>query len=149
MFPPLVKVCSLLNAENAKYIVVGGFACILHGVVRSTEDVDILVEESPDNLQRVINALAKLQDGAAAELTPKDFEASLVIKIADEIEVDVSTRAWKVSYNEAFSDKLTTVVDGVEIPYLGIKTLLESKSTYREKDQADSVYLRRIRDQQK
>src|SRR5688500_10308104 len=113
MYPPLVKVCSLLNAEHAKYIVVGGFACILHGVVRSTEDVEILVEESQENLQCVINALAKLHDGAASELTPKDFEANLVIKIADEIEVDVSTRAWKVSYNEAISDKLTTVVDGV------------------------------------
>lgn len=45
MYPPLVKVCSLLNAEEAEYIVVGGFACILHGVVRSTEDVDILMEE--------------------------------------------------------------------------------------------------------
>lgn len=148
MYPPLVKVCSLLNAEKSKYIVVGGFACILHGVVRSTEDVDILVEDSTENLQRVINALAKLQDGAAAELTPADFENNLVIKVADEIEVDVSTRAWKVSYADAVGDRLTTVIDGIEIPYLGIKSLLESKSTYREKDHADSVYLRRLRELQ-
>lgn len=146
MYPPLIKVCSLLNTANAKYIVIGGFACILHGVVRSTEDVDILVEDSPENLQRVIDALARLHDGAAAELTPADFENNLVIKVADEIEVDVSTRAWKVGYADAVGDMLTTTIDDVEIPYLGIKSLLESKSTYREKDQADSVYLRRIRE---
>lgn len=94
----------------------------------------------------MIDALAQLEDRAAAELTPRDFADNLVIKIADEIEVDVSTRAWKVSYTDAVGDTLTTTIDGVEIPYLGINSLLESKSTYREKDQADSVYLRRIRD---
>jgi len=101
MFPPLLKVCALLNGSNARYVVIGGFACILHGLVRSTEDVDILVESSVDNLQRVIDALAKLEDGAARELSPSDFEQNLVIKVADEVEVDVSTRAWKVSYEDA------------------------------------------------
>ena len=146
MYPPLLKVCSLLNKAEAKYLVIGGFACILHGLVRTTEDVDILVEASPANLQRVIDGLAQLHDGAAAELTPADFEANLVIKVADEIEVDVSTRAWKVNYEEAISSKATAVVEGIEIPYLGIDALLESKSTYREKDHADVLQLRRIRD---
>lgn len=149
MYPPLLKVCSLLNKAEARYLVIGGFACILHGMVRSTEDVDILVEGSPDNLQRVIDGLAKLQDGAAAELTPADFEQNLVIKIADEVEVDVSTRAWKVAYEEASADKVTVEIEGIEIPYLGINALLASKSTYRERDQVDSVYLRRIRDMKK
>ena len=144
--PPLLKVCALLNASGAKYIVVGGFACILHGLVRSTEDVDILVEPSSDNLQRVIDALAKLQDGAARELSPSDFEQNLVIKVADEVEVDVSTRAWKVSYEDAREDIVVTTIDGVQIPYLGMKSLLESKSTYREKDQLDAASLRRLRD---
>jgi hypothetical protein len=146
MFPPLLKVCALLNASGAKYIVIGGFACILHGLVRSTEDVDVLVEPSSDNLQRVIDALAKLQDGAARELSPSDFEQNLVIKVADEVEVDVSTRAWKVSYEDARDDIVVTTIEGVQIPYLGIKSLLESKSTCREKDQLDAISLRRLRD---
>jgi hypothetical protein len=146
MFPPLLKVCALLNAAQATYIVIGGFACILHGLVRSTEDVDILVEASPDNLQRVIDALAMLQDGAARELSPADFEQNLVIKIADEVEVDVSTRAWKVRYEDARDDIVVTTIDGVQIPFLGIKSLLESKSTFREKDQLDAMSLRRLRD---
>jgi hypothetical protein len=145
MFPPLLKVCALLNAAQANYVVIGGFACILHGLVRSTEDVDILVEASPDNLQRVIDALAKLQDGAARELSPADFEQNLVIKVADEVEVDVSTRAWKVSYEDARGDIVVTTIEGVQIPYLGIKSLLDSKSTFREKDRLDAMSLRRLR----
>lgn len=41
---PLLRVCALLNAQKAKYLVIGGRACILHGAVRTTQDVDILIE---------------------------------------------------------------------------------------------------------
>jgi len=43
---PLLKVCSLLNRHEVHYLVVGGHALILHGLVRTTEDVDILVGEN-------------------------------------------------------------------------------------------------------
>jgi hypothetical protein len=43
---PLVRVCQLLNDAGANYLVCGAQACILHGLVRTTEDVDILVETS-------------------------------------------------------------------------------------------------------
>ena len=67
-FNPLLRVCQLLNDAGAQYLVVGGYACILHGLVRTTKDVDILVEESEPNLQRVIDGLSRMEDGAAAEL---------------------------------------------------------------------------------
>ena len=60
----LLRVCALLNQHGAKYLIAGGYACILHGMVRTTEDVDILIDESPDNYQRVIDALSELEDHA-------------------------------------------------------------------------------------
>ena len=51
-----------------KYFIVGGHACILHGHIRTTENVDVLVEDSLENFQRTIDALSKLEDHAAAEL---------------------------------------------------------------------------------
>ena len=97
VLPPLLLVCSLLNETGAKYLVIGGHACILHGLVRTTEDVDIVIEESEGNCELVLAALSRMADGAAAELTPRDLLENVVVKIADEVEVDVSTRAWKVS----------------------------------------------------
>src|SRR6266550_2321054 len=94
---PLLRVCSLLNDHGAKYLIVGARACWLHGYVRATMDVDILIPEDLENHMRVIAALSELEDHAAAELTPQDLVENLVVKIADEVEVDVSTRAWKVS----------------------------------------------------
>ena len=66
---PLLRVCSLLNKHGAQYLVVGARACWLHGYVRATMDVDILIPEDLENHARVIAALSELEDHAAAELT--------------------------------------------------------------------------------
>jgi len=141
---PLARVCALLNAEQARYVVVGAQACILHGLVRTTEDVDLLVAEDDDNLARVIRALANMEDHAAAELTVADLRDNVVVKVADEVEVDISRRAWSVDFDEAAGSAVTTEIDGIRIPYASLPVLIRSKETYRERDQADLVHLRRL-----
>ncbi len=133
----LLKVCRLLNEKQVRYLVVGGFAVALHQVNRFTKDVDVLVEPSEDNLRRVIEALSGLEDGAARELSPKDFIENKVVKIHDEVEVDVSILAWVVTYLEAAPNALAVTMDGVCIPYLGLKDLIRSKQTYRDQDRLD------------
>jgi hypothetical protein len=113
---PLLRVCSLLNNHGAKYLVVGARACWLHGYVRATMDVDILIPEDLKNRTHVIAALSELEDHAAAELTPRDLVENVVVKIADEVEVDVSTRASTVSYADAIGTSLKATIEGVEVP---------------------------------
>lgn len=141
---PLLRVCSLLNAHSAKYLVIGGHACILHGLVRTTEDVDILVEDSEENLKKVIAALSEMEDGAAKELTPRDLLENVVVKIADEVEVDVSRSAWRTSFNNAIDSALHVAIDRVDVPYVDLKTLIATKETPRERDRADIVGLKRL-----
>jgi hypothetical protein len=141
---PLLRVCSLLNKHNARYLIIGARACWLHGYIRATMDVDILIPEDLENHARIIAALAELEDHAAAELTPQDFVENIVVKIADEVEVDVSTRAWKVTYDNAIARSLKTSIHGVEVPYLDLQTLIESKRTERDQDKIDVQRLRRI-----
>ena len=80
----LLHVCRLLNEEQAEYLVIGAWAMILNRVIRATEDVDILAVDHRENFQKVIAALSRLADAAAAELTPEDFIENVVIKVADE-----------------------------------------------------------------
>ncbi len=141
---PLARVCALLNQHQAAYLVVGAQACILHGLVRTTEDVDILIEESEENCQRVIDALSQLEDRAAAELTPRDLVENVVVKVADEVEVDVSRRAWKISYEEAAPSALSVDIEGVTVPYVSLEILMATKDTYREQDQLDLAQLREL-----
>jgi hypothetical protein len=141
---PLPKVCRLLNEHGAQYLIVGAQASILHGYVRDTHDVDILIPEDSENHARVIAALSELEDHAAAELTPQDLIDNVVVKIADEVEVDLSTRAWKVSYADAIPTALRTTIEGVEIPYVDLHTLIASKDTLRDQDRVDVQILREI-----
>lgn len=142
---PLLRVCALLNGQAARYLVIGGRACILHGLIRTTEDVDILIEGSEENCRKVIAALSQLADGAAAELTPRELIENVVVKVADEVEVDVSTHAWKVTYAEAIGTACETVLDGIRIPYLGLDSLIASKQTCRERDRLDVLRLEELK----
>ncbi|PYI91070.1 MAG: hypothetical protein DME97_15175 [Verrucomicrobia bacterium] len=134
---PLLRVCSLLNEHRARYLIVGARACWLHGYIRATMDVDILVPEDLENHARVITALSELKDHAAAELTPQDLVDNVVVKIADEVEVDVSTRAWKITYADAIGTSLKAIIQDIEIPYVDLRTLVASKQTHRDQDQVD------------
>jgi hypothetical protein len=146
---PVPKVCALLNAKGARYIVVGAQAAILHGYVRDTHDVDILVPEDQENHARIIAALSELEDHAAAELTPKDLVENVVVKIADEVEVDVSTQAWKVSFDDAAPSAQRVTIEGVEIPFAALPVLIASKETHRDQDQVDVRRLRALLERQR
>lgn len=141
---PLLKVAGLLNEAGVKYLVAGAYALILNSVIRATEDVDILIENSTENFERVIAALSRLADGAARELVPQDFVENVVVKIADEVEVDVSTSAWTVTYADALANARIAEIDGVRIPFLSREDLIRSKLTHRDQDRADVERLRRF-----
>ena len=138
---PLLRVCKLLNDAGAKYLVCGAQACILHGLIRTTEDVDILVQPTEENCQRVIDALSGMIDGAARELTPRDILDNVVVKVADEVEVDVSTHAWKVTYADAIASAREVLIQGVKVPFLSLDSLIASKETFRDQDAIDRLRL--------
>jgi len=143
-FDPLLTVCRLLNEHDVNYIIVGAFACILHGLIRTTDDVDILISPEEENCRKVIDALSQLPDHAASELTINDLQENVVVKIADAVEVDVSKTAWSVNYKEAIRNIEEVMVDGIAIPYLSLQDLIKSKDTPRQKDQLDLMSLKTL-----
>jgi hypothetical protein len=66
------RVAELLEEEHVEYALIGGYALALQGIVRLTEDVDILVEPTLENTRRWVRALSRLPDGAAKELAGDD-----------------------------------------------------------------------------
>jgi predicted nucleotidyltransferase len=57
MIASLEQVARLLNEHGVRYIVIGGWAALIHGVARSTNDVDIVYARDADNLRRLVDAL--------------------------------------------------------------------------------------------
>ncbi len=139
----LRELCRALNDRGAQYVVVGGFAIRAAGYIRSTMDVDVMVADDYENQARVFAALATLPDHAASELQPGELQEYDVIRVADEILVDVMRSAGGIDYAEAAADMVIHHVDGVSIPFASPRLLWRMKVvTHREKDAADLVFLR-------
>jgi len=98
----LVAICRSLNKEGVRYLLIGGFAVILHGLVRTTKDIDLLIDPSEENIRRLKKALGTLPDNAVALLADDDVGKYRVVRVADEIVVDLMAEACGISYEEAF-----------------------------------------------
>ncbi|MFN7936530.1 MAG: hypothetical protein U0R19_24625 [Bryobacteraceae bacterium] len=46
----------MLNSNNVKYLLIGGYAVNIHGYVRMTNDLDVWVRTSTENAERIIHA---------------------------------------------------------------------------------------------
>lgn len=138
-------VCAALNAAGARYLVIGGIACILHGYVRATSDIDLLIERTLDNAERVLAALATTGYGFARDWNPRELLARPITVIGDDPAVDVFTVAWTIKYDGAVGRSQSAVVEGVTIPYIGLDDLIATKRTGRLQDAADIEVLEEIR----
>lgn len=139
----LRSLCRELNTRGARYVVVGGFAIRAAGYVRRTVDIDLLMATDGDNESRVFDALATLPDAAVRELKPGEISQYTVVRVADEIVVDLMKSAGGIDYGAALPEVVTVDVDGVLIPFASARLLWRMKSvTGREKDAADLIFLR-------
>jgi hypothetical protein len=139
----LRDLCRALNERGARYVVIGGFAMRAAGYNRRTMDVDLLVADDPENEARVYAALATLPDNAVRDLQPGELQQYSVIRVADEILVDLMRLAGGIDYAAAAGDVVVRDVDGVPIPFASPRLLWRMKAvTRREKDAGDLVFLR-------
>ncbi len=139
----LIRVCAALNARGCRYIVVGGAAIIEAGLLRTTHDVDLLVDSSPDNVRAVCEALEILPEKAASEVLPEDVQNYVVVRINDEFTIDLMGSACGLDYLAALPMVNNKDVDGVSIPFASPQLLWKTKQTYREKDALDRSFLRK------
>jgi len=137
-----------LNRLGAKYIVVGGFAVGKLGYVRATDDLDLLIAREKTNQTLIRQALEILPDQAIKELGPdEDMADVVVVRVHDEITVDLMTSACGVDYHEAEKDIDWKDVEGVQVPFANIDLMLKLKRSHRERDVNDRQMLEHIKAQ--
>lgn len=146
--------------QKVKYVIVGGIAVNLLGSLRSTADMDILVEMSNDNLRKVVSIL-KIKGyhvkqpvdpmGIADEETRHDWIHNKHMKAfnfykEDELkEVDIIIES-SVSYKEAKKDALRIKMEDIILPVISIDNLIKmKKNTGRSVDRFDIEELRKIK----
>lgn len=137
----LARICRALNDAGARYVLIGGFAVIAHGGTRFTKDIDLLIDDDPANVERVKQALGILADNAAADVRNTDVREYTVVRVADEILIDLMGRACGLSYDDVAADAETHTIEGVEIPIASPAALIRTKDTYRPQDAMDRGFL--------
>lgn len=133
--------------EKVKFILVGAYAMAAHGYPRSTMDIDLWVEPSPENAIAVIRAIerfgAPLQD-----LTPEDLSKNdtvFQIGVAPR-RIDLLTGASGLQFVDAFAHTLSVEIEDLPIHILSLDDLIKNKkATGRTKDAADVEVLEAFR----
>jgi hypothetical protein len=108
----------------------------------TTEDIDLLIDGSRQNQQLVRLALRILPERAIDELGPdEDLREWVVVRVNDEITVDLMAAACGLTFAEAKEDFILRAIGGVEIPFATRGLMIRLKQGNREKDRIDLEYL--------
>lgn len=140
----LVRICRALNDAGARYVLIGGFAVLAHGASRFTKDIDLLVDDAPENIVRVKQGLAILADNAAAAVADDDVREHTVVRVIDEVIVDLMGRACGLSYADVAADMEWHDMDGLRVPVASPASLVRTKDTYRPQDAIDRAFLQQL-----
>jgi predicted nucleotidyltransferase len=134
--------------EGVEYVLVGGVAVNLHGLARTTEDVDFFVRPTSGNIERLRRALSSLWDDVEIEaIRPEDFETYPTLRYGppgEDFVVDLITRIGTAVRFEDLEAE-AQVIDGVRVKVATPATLVRMKErTVRPIDKSDADALRRM-----
>jgi hypothetical protein len=128
-----------LNANEARYLVVGGYAVALHGYPRYTKDLDIWVEMTAENAAKILKALDQFGFGSL-EIAVSDFTLpDRMLQLGyPPGRIDILTTLPGVEFVECYAARTTVNVDGVLVNFIDLENLKKNKkATGRHQDLAD------------
>jgi hypothetical protein len=149
-----------LNEKGVKYLVVGGMAVVLHGIVRLTADLDIIIDLGRENALKLVSAMDKLGykprvpvpagDFADVEkreswIKEKNMEVFSFFDPKNSLHlVDVLIKE-PIDFEEAYKKRSMVEAAGVKIPVVSIRDLIRLKNILmREKDLLDIAALKKL-----
>ena len=136
-----------LNANNVRYLLIGGYAVGVYGYSRTTNDIDVFVSDDPENIQSLINALKAF--GVSGTDLSGIFakERSLVEIGVEPVKVQLMNFADGIVFDDAFDRRNVIEVEKVSISTIGREDLIVNKlASGRHKDLDDVEMIERYSD---
>lgn len=139
-----------LNDNNVRYIMVGGVATRMHGYNRSTDDVDIWLEDTKPNRKNLRAAFNEFGYGDQLAFETIEFVPGWTnFQIGADIVLDIMTEMKgleHLTFDECLQQASFADIDGVKVPFLHINQLIQNKKVVnRPKDQVDVIELEKIK----
>jgi len=108
-------------------MVIGGVASVLYGVPRVTFDLDILIEATTENAERLLTALVEAGFGTATLTNARDIVAHEITVFNDRVRIDVQTSTPGVSFQNAWSRRKTLTYQGQDFLVISREDLIAAK----------------------
>ncbi len=129
----------LLIKNKAEYLIVGGFAVAIHGHPRYTGDLDIWINRTQQNAERVV-AVVNEFGFTSFQLTTKDFiKPGNVIQLGyPPFRIDLLTEIDGVKFDECFVNRKQVTIDGMTVNFISYNDLVKNKkASGRPRDMND------------
>ena len=145
LFGRFLDIMRALSAEDVDYILIGGFAVILHGLSRLTADIDIFVKPEAENLGRLKMALRKVfpTDDEIDSLSLRDLQEYAVVRFGteDNFYIDLIAGIGEMFRYDDLEYEIRDV-SGAQVRIATPETLLRmKKDTVRPEDKRDARFL--------
>jgi len=145
----ILKFWTALQTCQVRYIMVGGYATNLHGYQRFTGDIDIWIEDTTENRQRLRKAFIECGIGDYYMLETMQFVPGWTdFHLTNGLRLDILVNMKGLegySFDECLNMASVADIDGVQIPFLHINQLIANKKAVnRPKDQQDVIELEKI-----
>lgn len=142
--PDLKEFFQLLNDNEVRYLIVGGYAVAFHGHPRYTKDIDIWIWINPENAERVVQTLKDF-GFASLGLEESDFlEPETIIQLGyAPNRIDLIMGVPGVDFEESYNSRVDDNIDGVRLSFIDLENLKKAKkASGRLQDLADIESLR-------
>jgi hypothetical protein len=129
----------LLNDNQVKYLVIGGYAVAIHGHPRYTKDLDIWIEMSPVNAQKLMTALTAFGFGSLG-LNAEDFQTpDQVIQLGyPPNRIDLITTPDGIDFPTCYRAKIEVKINEINVNFIDLDNLKKNKqASGRLQDLAD------------
>jgi hypothetical protein len=129
----------LLIKHKVEYLVVGGYAVGIYGYPRFTGDLDIWINPSPENAEKVLLCVREF-GFSSYQLTASDFSKSgNVVQLGyPPLRIDLINELDGVKFEQCFPDRKTAEIDGLQLNFISYQDLVKNKkATGRAKDFLD------------
>lgn len=137
----------LLDKHKVDYLLVGGYAVILHGYARSTGDLDLWIKQTPENYTNLKKAYT---DFGAPIFSIEDFESEKFDVWGIGVEprkIEILTKVSGLNFVESIKNCRWLELENLSVPYIDFEDLIKNKlATGRYKDLADIEQLKKNKD---
>lgn len=146
-----IRLFKLFNKHSVRFILVGGLAVNYHGFSRSTGDIDIWLDESRENRERLVRSLEELGVKGAETFLTYPLKAGISeVLLKNSIYLDLMDELQffkQENFNECYMSAEIFTVENIPVKVLHINKLIEEKKrSSRLKDQLDAQELQKILD---